>query len=218
MNKLKLMLILIAVCCTANSGFAQVGINTTTPLSTLDINGNLIIQTEYESATNFYEGFAAVERNGKWGFINNKGEQIVDFIYQDVARFSNVFSEGLASVKLNNKWGFINHEGQVKIDFVFDNTGVFSEGICEIYSKGKWGFINKAGFIAIKPEFERVSPFKKGLAKIWLHYNESLWDYDYDSNFYQEDIDIQEVYFDEAYTMENDWYVINNNGNKFWED
>ena len=44
MNKLKLMLILIAVCCTANSGFAQVGINTTTPLSTLDINGNLTIK------------------------------------------------------------------------------------------------------------------------------------------------------------------------------
>ena len=44
MNKLKLSLILIAVLCTANSSFAQVGINTTTPLSTLDINGNLTIK------------------------------------------------------------------------------------------------------------------------------------------------------------------------------
>lgn len=44
MDKLKLALILIAAICAVNSGFAQVGINTTTPLSTLDINGNLNIK------------------------------------------------------------------------------------------------------------------------------------------------------------------------------
>lgn len=44
MNKLKLVTILIAVFCTVNFGWAQVGINTTTPLSTLDINGNLNIK------------------------------------------------------------------------------------------------------------------------------------------------------------------------------
>ena len=44
MDKLKLAVILIAAFCADNSGFAQVGINTTTPLSTLDINGNLTIK------------------------------------------------------------------------------------------------------------------------------------------------------------------------------
>jgi hypothetical protein len=44
MNKLKLALILIAATCAVNAGFAQVGINTTTPMSTLDINGNLTIK------------------------------------------------------------------------------------------------------------------------------------------------------------------------------
>lgn len=44
MDKLKLILILISVLFTAAFGFAQVGINTTTPLSTLDINGNLTIK------------------------------------------------------------------------------------------------------------------------------------------------------------------------------
>src|SRR6476620_10044598 len=44
MKKLKLVLILIAACCAANSGLAQVGINTTTPMSTLDINGNLTVK------------------------------------------------------------------------------------------------------------------------------------------------------------------------------
>jgi hypothetical protein len=44
MNKLKLILILIAVVCTANFGFAQVGINTTNPLSMLDVNGNMSVK------------------------------------------------------------------------------------------------------------------------------------------------------------------------------
>ena len=44
MNKLKLKLILMAVVCTANFGFAQVGINTTNPLSMLDINGNMSVK------------------------------------------------------------------------------------------------------------------------------------------------------------------------------
>ncbi len=44
MNKLKFLIILIAVICAHNFGFAQVGINTTTPLSTLDINGNLNVK------------------------------------------------------------------------------------------------------------------------------------------------------------------------------
>lgn len=44
MNKLKLILILITILSAVTFGFAQVGINTITPLSTLDINGNLTIK------------------------------------------------------------------------------------------------------------------------------------------------------------------------------
>ncbi|MCF6129671.1 hypothetical protein L1S35_08300 [Flavobacterium sp. AS60] len=44
MEKLKLTPILIAVFLASNYGRAQVGINTTAPLSTLDINGNLSVR------------------------------------------------------------------------------------------------------------------------------------------------------------------------------
>ena len=37
-------MILIALLCAINFGFGQVGINTTTPLSTLDINGSLSVK------------------------------------------------------------------------------------------------------------------------------------------------------------------------------
>jgi hypothetical protein len=44
MINLKQILLLIVFGCFFQSGFSQVGINTTTPLSTLDINGNLNIK------------------------------------------------------------------------------------------------------------------------------------------------------------------------------
>jgi len=44
MNNLKQMLLIMVFGCFFQSGFSQVGINTTTPLSTLDINGNLNVK------------------------------------------------------------------------------------------------------------------------------------------------------------------------------
>ena len=41
-HKMRYFLIFLCIC---KSGFSQVGINTTTPLSTLDINGNLSVKT-----------------------------------------------------------------------------------------------------------------------------------------------------------------------------
>lgn len=44
MNNLKQIVPLLVFFCFFHSGFSQVGINTTTPMSTLDINGNLTIK------------------------------------------------------------------------------------------------------------------------------------------------------------------------------
>lgn len=60
MSRLKLVLILITLFCGVNIVLAQVGINTTNPLSTLDINGNLslktLILTGSGAATNINDG------------------------------------------------------------------------------------------------------------------------------------------------------------------
>ena len=44
MSQLKIILVLLAMCLLSISSFGQVGINTTAPLSTLDINGNLSVK------------------------------------------------------------------------------------------------------------------------------------------------------------------------------
>lgn len=44
MKNLKQLLLFVFFCCFFQSSFSQIGINTTTPLSTLDVNGNVSIK------------------------------------------------------------------------------------------------------------------------------------------------------------------------------
>lgn len=80
---------------------------------------------KYDELDEFSEGFAAVKRNGKWGFINNLGEEVITCQYDDTTPFR----EGKAAVKRGRQWGYINKEDEVVVPFftaVFAN--VFSEG------------------------------------------------------------------------------------------
>jgi hypothetical protein len=55
----------------------------------------------------FNEGLARVELNGKWGFIDKTGKEVISLKY-DVA---NYFFEGLALVKLNDRKFYIDKNG-----------------------------------------------------------------------------------------------------------
>ena len=43
---------------------------------------------EFDDICNFNKGFAAVRKDGKWGYINTKGEQIVECKFDDVGYFT----------------------------------------------------------------------------------------------------------------------------------
>ena len=61
------------------------------------------------------EGLAAVYKDGKWGYINTKGEQIVECKFDDAY----YFNEGFARVKKDGKWGYINTKG---CSVIFDES------------------------------------------------------------------------------------------------
>lgn len=86
-----------------------------------------------------------VEINGKWGFINKEGDQIVPCIYDDVFPFF----DGLACALKNEYWGFIDTIGNEAIQFIYDEVFPFSNGIAKVETErnGKLveGYINKHG-------------------------------------------------------------------------
>ena len=62
----------------------------------------------YESAYHFAEGLAPIMKDGKWGFINTRGEVVIPFRFE-IASF---FENGRAEVYLDGKAHKINTKGQ----------------------------------------------------------------------------------------------------------
>ena len=86
----------------------------------------------YDYVAEYSEGLAWVRLNGKYGFIDKSGTEVIPCKY-DYAYF---FSEGLAEVKLNGKYGFIDKSGRLVIPCKYDGTYSFSEGLAKVMLNG----------------------------------------------------------------------------------
>lgn len=155
----------------------------------------------FNNATSFENGLAMVaDDNGKWHFINKKGEAVSEFVYE--THFSS-WSEGLKAVKRNGKYGYIDatgkevipceltgsvgefHDGLAKIVAPNWNTGYidrtgrivipciygsdssdFSDGLAAVRQGNSFIFINKSGRQAISKSFFRANAFSEGLAHV----------------------------------------------------
>lgn len=107
--------------------------------------GNLSL--ELQQINDFSEGLASAKKDGKWGYIDKKGNVVIDFIYEK----ANDFSEGLASVEKDGKAGYINAKGEVVVDFVYRSTYTFSNGYGVIRDGTYYGVIDKQGNTIIEP-------------------------------------------------------------------
>ena len=95
----------------------------------------------FDGAWSFNKGFAKVKKDGKWGYINTKGEQIVECKFDYVGDFK----DGLAMVEKDGKRGYINTKGEQIIEYKFDDAYDFNEGFARVQKDGKWGYINTKG-------------------------------------------------------------------------
>ena len=100
---------------------------------------------KYEKLGPFSEGLAAVMRDGKWGYINTKGEEVIpcQFPNPDDYYIASPFSEGLALVQKEGKWGFVNTEGveAIPISIEAEAVGRFSEGLAFVYKDNENFFV-----------------------------------------------------------------------------
>ena len=80
---------------------------------------------EFDGVGSFNEGFASVKKDGKWGYINTKGEQIVECKFD----YAHNFHEGFARVKKDGKYGYINTKGY---SVIFDKS---KNEIMEVFDK-----------------------------------------------------------------------------------
>ena len=87
----------------------------------------------YDWGTEFKDGLAEVKRNGKSGFVDKTGREVVPLIYD----WASAFSEGLAKIKRNGQYGFVDSSGREAVPPRYDNVYDFKEGLGQVMRNKK---------------------------------------------------------------------------------
>ena len=144
---------------TINNSFLPNRINSDISYNLKSIAQNL---DNYDNFPYFYEGFAAVQKQGKHGFVDRNGIETIPCIYED----SWSFHEGLVSVKLHGKWGYIDKQNNIVVPFIYESVGDFCNGLAVVKKNNRYGFINNKGRVVIPCTYESACNFSEGLAKV----------------------------------------------------
>ena len=99
-------------------------------------NGKALNGT-YEDARPFADGWAAVKKDGLWGFIDAAGTVRIDFQYEDARSFGG----HLAAVKSGAAWGYVSLRGELVIAPVFLEAKSFHDGSAPVRTEEGWQFI-----------------------------------------------------------------------------
>lgn len=107
------------------------------------------------------------------GYINKKGEIVIDIKYDEIIDVSEHRSNGEFYYNgkniLNSKSGKISEKE-------YSEVKEFSEGLLAVYEDGVWGFINTKGEEVISPRFDDVGNFHCGFAFAKMNYKWGIVD------------------------------------------
>ncbi len=142
----------------------------------------IFIKKQYDKIYNFKEGLAVVKKDGKYGFIDKSGKEVVELKYDDAYSFS----DGLAAVNQGKTydsdgnikdyglWAYIDKTGKRVIPFNYTFARSFSDGLASVWIETDkeyiHKYINKQGKTVLKqnPDYYASSygDFKNGLARV----------------------------------------------------
>lgn len=133
---------------------------------------------EYENATCFLNGVAAVCKDGKWALINTSFEEVTGFDFDEVAvnEFNFCSSGGLVFAKRDGAFGLYGTDGSRVGDASFDEVKPFvsSEYPAAVAQGGKWGFANANGELVIACQYDDAVSCNAGLGAVC---RDGTWSY-----------------------------------------
>ena len=142
---------------------------------------------KYDYVSKYYSGFAAVRIGYKWGFIDEKGNEICPIKYEfpDNKRLG-TFWEGFAVVGAPNGkfvevcgikceclgFGYINTQGEEMCSFIYTAACDFNDGVAWVRDENmKWLLINNKFETLTKRTYDKIHDFFYGLLLLNLMEN-----------------------------------------------
>ena len=99
----------------------------------------------------YTDDFAVVELDGKFGYINEYGEEVIPLKYNGAT----LFDDGVATVKKKEKWGAIDKANELVIPFQYKTMSGYSNGGAIAQNRrGSWGMVDKEGIVIIEFKYQ----------------------------------------------------------------
>ena len=154
----------------------------------IDRNGKTAFQAAFDFGFPFSDGYAAVLKNRKIGFIDHTGKEVIPFVYdipvvrrpvkdaeghstgkesmsKDNSKEQFRFLNGIAKIHQEGLFGFIDKSGKTVIKLVYEELSEFNDGLSLAKKEGKWGMIDLSEKIVIPFKYEEIGPLCEGLAR-----------------------------------------------------
>jgi hypothetical protein len=119
-----------------------------------EVNPAQAVEEIYEVS----EGYRAIRRNGRYGFIDSRGRLRIANRYEAVQPFS----EGYAAVKILGKWGFINLQDNIAVQPVYEEVRSFKGGFALVNQRGMTGLIDKKGTLVLPVRYDSIDVLVTG--------------------------------------------------------
>ena len=138
------------------------------------------LKNKYDEVSNFRYEFVKVKKDGKWGFVDIMGQEIVKPIYDRVEDFDDIGEDGFATVYVdcqcdrhNNiiehaKWLIIDTKGK---EYDLD----FSEGLATVKTESGIGVVNTKGEVVVPFEYYYIGDFENGKAEVITNAGEKFY-------------------------------------------
>lgn len=151
----------------------------------IDKTGKKMNGEVYADTKAFNEGLAPAQANGNYlyGFIDVKGNMVIEPSYSSVSWFY----EGLAAVSKNiggaKRYGYINKNGVAVTAFEYEAAKDFKNGVACVKKDGKFGLVDKFGAPITECVYDYISDFandgyalaKKNKNNIYLDREGNTW-------------------------------------------
>lgn len=126
----------------------------------LDESGHVALKLDdnIKDADNFKNGLAIVRnQNKKYGFINKRGELVIDFLYDNAEIFD---SNGYAVIGENERFGLIDALGNIIIKPLFKSLNRCEDTDFYIFQiQDKYGVIDCNNHIVVKAEYDEIRSY-----------------------------------------------------------
>lgn len=118
---------------------------------------------EYDYATNFNEGIAAVKKENHWYLMDKKGKQIGDRYYSDIKKSENniAFKNERAFVLIDDNYYMVDKNGKIIGDSQYEDAKVFEEknSYAAVKVGGTWSFVDKNGKKIFDAAYDEAKSF-----------------------------------------------------------